>query len=366
MDVVGYIACFCTTPGCAHKNGDDRCSNPKDSRYYVDPDKEDFKITGVDLVVAHENDYVVGACVAAVRTDRGIVLRCRIDDAYYLESMQRRFANYRKKYNDKIPSFVTFCKKVLSSFSLSHNVDTREVGHVSLVDTPGRIGTAVVYTENPSIVLKRRAANQHISDVVATHSAAYLTVSDRARYHIRNTRFSHNPKDDCYLRANRQLSTSTMSSNQEKFNEVAEVFRILKVIREGECGPPCASSTLPLRRNKRGASDEDEDGIDILDDSPRSVPKRAKRTGDDCSDPSLFLQAMRDGIKEGIAAAVSAINDSKQAASPPTGPPAPPQQCDGPEVEASRPRTTTITTIGVPDKDTLDLIVSRVMGQGAC
>lgn len=388
MNVVGFVARFCNTSGCPHDDGN-HCVNPTNSKYYINPE-ECIKIAGAPLVVAHNDRYVVGKCTSQTKTNNGISLVCVIDDVYFLESLRRRYNNYKDKYNTNFPNFVTFAKKTLSSFSLSHNLISKEVRHVSLVDTPGRKGTAVDYTEDGSVVLKRRAVNQHISDIVASHSTAYLPVADRTDYLIQNTKFSRSPRDFCYINANRALKMS----HQDQFNDIAEIYRIVKALRKenGEKSGSCGNLTLPAKRNRKVEYDSDEDeGIDPFEDTKRSS-KKSRRSHGDCEDASksvdttnapFFIQAMREGVQQGITAALEMFKQTQQTPlqqqQPPLQPPLqqPPPAApepvseepptspkpQKPEVEASRPRTTTITTIGAPDRETLDIIVSTVMGK---
>ena len=220
MDVTGYVVRFCTDSKCAHIS-EDSCPNSPSSVYYISPDTH-LKIGGAPLVVSHNQDYIVGVCQLQCKTDKGILLKCVVDDAYFLESLKRRYKDYRENYNPGIPKFETFCKKTLSSFSLSHYRPSRKVRHVSLVDTPGRKGTAIDYVVDPSIVLKRRQQNQHISDIVASHSTAYLAIADRRNYLMKNTSLSYNPKDLCYINASRKMDY------QEEFKRAKEIYKILK------------------------------------------------------------------------------------------------------------------------------------------
>lgn len=362
MDVFGYIVRFCDDWSCSHTN-DRTCSNATTSKYYIDPE-DDINITGVPLVVVHNEKFIVGKCSEQVKTDKGIFIKCVIDDAYFKECLERRYVNYKNTYNATI-SFETFCKKTLSSFSLSHEVNSNKVRHVSLVDTPGRKGTAVNYITKSGLLLKRRANNQYISDVIASHSAAYLPVADRTDYLVHNTILSYNPGDVCYINASRKMNF------QDQFNEAKEIYKIVKKL-QSEQENDGRSAVSSLKRNRK----VEDDGYDDADEEGdmKSLAK-IKKTTSEISPPAVTLSqpmivdAMRDGIQEGIQEAIKAAVDIiKNQKEVPTSPETTPSVAVEPAVvgkppqviEAGRTRTTTITL--TPDQATLDLIVNHLVG----
>lgn len=366
MNVTGYVVRFCTARGCHHES-EEKCSNPPSSVYYIDPD-QNMVIKDTPLVVTHNQEYIVGKCEVQVDRPEGILLRCVIDDAYFLESLRRRFEDYRGKYNPAIPDFETYCKKTLSSFSLSHCAPTKKVRHVSLVDTPGRTGTAVVYVSDPAIVLIRREKNQHISDIIASHSTAYLTVPDRKSYLLKNTSLSHNPRDLCYINAGRKMNY------QDDFNKATEIYNIIKALK-GETSGLLAPSGGAIKRTRR----TEDDGQDDSEDAMMSCKKR-KRTDDcECAAPlpakkmvsedmvEAMRDSVRDSVKEGVEAALAMFKEQmsqRQKPAPEDPLESPPVIPEAPAVEASRPKNTTITL--TPDQvaqATLDIIINHVTGK---
>lgn len=354
MDVTGFVARFCEDTACTHDGSNSECSNQKTSRFYINPE-EHLDILNKPLVVTHNDKYVIGRCTLQLTTAKGLLLRCEIDDVYFLESLRRRFDDFKDNYNPTIPNFETFCKKTLCSFSLSHNCVTKDVRHVSLVDTPGRLGTAVTYRSNPRVVLKRRTENQHISDIVASHSTAYTSQNDRRSYLIRNDKYSHSPSDLCYINAQRALSTtqSTIPVNmslspQDQFDEAAEFYRCYKMLRAQQQseGTGCGRRNVSLKRNRQ-MNDDDGD-----DDSMGLISKRGRYPGDSdvsasatrtvAQSPSLtndmVSEAMKDGVKQGIAAAFELM---KQSGLVPSVTPTPP---------ATRPKVAAPVTTTVTDK----------------
>lgn len=386
MDVTGYVARFCTDAACAHDDSSPDCSNNVTSRFYIDP-AERLNILDKPLVVTHNDRFIVGRCVMQASTSKGLLLKCRIDDAYFLESLRRRYDDFKENYNPAIPDFETYCKKTLSSFSLSHNNASKVVRHVSLVDTPGRLGTAVTYTMNPEVVLKRRLENEHISDIVASHSSAYTTQNDRRPYLVRNDQYSHTPSDLCYINAQRALlredtSRSNMLSQQDQFNEAAEFFRWYKIMKEqfqsenNSCNKP---TTTSLKRNRQQLNEDDGD-----DDSMGLVNKRGRHDGEVSASatrpaPSqtptheMMAEIMRDGVKQGITAAIQAIKQSGGLNEPPAAaaapsvipePVTPAKQVEiiesEQQVEASRGRAAIL--LSPSDNDSLESIVKKIMG----
>jgi hypothetical protein len=383
MNVTGYVVRFCNDETCSH-DSEDMCPNPPSSVYYIDPDLN-MKIGGTPLVVTHNQDFVVGSCQLQCKTGKGILLRCVIDDAYFLESLRRRFENYKENYNPDIPNFETFCKKTLSSFSLSHCGSTKAVRHVSLVDTPGRKGTAVDYVADPSVVLKRRQQNQHISDVIASHSSAYLTVADRRNYLLKNTSLSYNPGDLCYINASRTMEY------QDEFKKAKEIYRILKAIREDTSDTKSTQGSIKRTRKTEddGCDADENDGLECnnnkrrrVDDGDYTCQSAAPlpRQQQQQQSPEIMVNAMRDGIQQGIQAAMEMFKQQQQQLTmqhtpiPPTPAPLrevpveaaaslimPPPAAPPAVVEASRSRTTTITLS--PDQEALDIIVNHVTGK---
>lgn len=371
MEVSGYVVRFCGAGSCAH-NSSEGCPNATDTKYYIDPE-DNLDVVGVPLVVAHNKRFVVGKCISQVKTAAGLFLRCVVDDAYFLESLRRRFDDYKDNYNSNV-TFETFCKKTLSSFSLSHEVNTKVVRHVSLVDTPGRQGTTVDYETNLRIVLKRRAENQFISDIVASHSAAYLPTADRTSYLLKSTSLSHNPNDVCYINASRNKM-----DYQDQFSEATEIYKIYKALKADREGGAC----LPPRALKRNRKTED-DGCDNEDEDADSSKKRKVAVGSCATEVSaaapltqpMVVEAMRNGVQEGITAALEIFKQQQQQFTPP--PPAAPvvqQQptsattapiipqastsVDPQVVDAGRARATITLT---PDQEILNVIVKYIMG----
>ena len=172
-----------------------------------------------------------------------------------MKCMLRRFNHYRLKYNKQIKDVESFCKKTLSSFSLSHNISSKQVRHVALVNTPGRKGTAVDYQKNTAVVLVRRSENKYITDNIASHSAAFLPVSDRKEYLIENTKYSINAFDFGYISANRVLKMA----NQCEFDEFVALYRKWKDVNK--------QAERKTRGRKRTLSDVE--GGDVNDDSTK-------------------------------------------------------------------------------------------------
>ncbi|GFR77378.1 hypothetical protein ElyMa_003966700 [Elysia marginata] len=225
MNVVGYVVRFCESPNCAHTSAGN-CPNVKSSKFYVEP-SAGFDIVDKPLVVAHDPRHVVGRCVSATHMSGGILIECVLDDYYLIECLRRRFHDFADKYNPDIGTFENFCKKTLCSFSLSHNPRTNRVYHVSLVDTPGRKGTVVRYKHIDGGLLKRRAENEFVSDIVASHSTAYASQTGRRNYLLDNDKLSHLPGDLCYINAAKDLDMpKRTSSTMELFKEFIQ-FRDL-------------------------------------------------------------------------------------------------------------------------------------------
>lgn len=229
MEVSGYVVKFCCNTNCIHQNSN-LCTNAINSKFYIDPQKSLNNIKGVSLVVAHNDNHIIGTCVLEKHVSgEGIFIKCIIDDIYLLDTIERQWVIYKQKYNKSI-SKITFWKKVLSSFSLSHSPDTGIVQHVSLVDSPGRIGTAVTYKElehSKSIVLKRRNENRYISDVISTQTAAAISASDRQQYLLKNTKYSYNPNDIFYITASR-----TMTTPQDRFDNRVLTLAVKRTLKE--------------------------------------------------------------------------------------------------------------------------------------
>lgn len=208
MNVIGYAVRFCEDKSCSHSSADGNCCNRTSSKYFVDPSNTSLIAKGTPLVIAHDQKHVVGHCSFQHNTCSGILLSCEIDDYYFLECLKRRFDDFVLKYNPAISTFENYCKKTLCSFSLSHIPSSNSVRHISLVDTPGRKGTAVNYIKNQRVILKRRAENVHISDIIASHSTAYANLTDRRSYLLENDGLSYSPGDLCYINASRQLQSA--------------------------------------------------------------------------------------------------------------------------------------------------------------
>ena len=330
MEVSGYIVRFCETKSCPHSSRKS-CPNATDSKYYINPEVN-LNIKGVPLVVAHNSKFVIGKCIFQIKTTISLYLRCIIDDVYFLECLRRRFDDYKDNYNSDI-TFETFCKKTLSSFSLSHEVNTGVIRHISLVDTPGRQGTTVDYKKNLNIVLVRRLENQFISDIIATHSAAYLTTADRTEYLLKSTSLSHNPTDVCYINASRNMDY------QDQFHEATEIYKILKSLKANK-DTTAPSNIKPIKRTR---DDDDND-----ENTTENSNKKTKR--DDLLTQPMIVEAMKNGIQEGITAAMEIIKQPQQQ---PTG--------IQPEVvDAGRARPT--ITIN-PNEDICKMIVQYIMGE---
>ena len=264
MEVSGYAVRFCEASGCDHTDPE-FCSNPKGTKYYLDPLTSNLnQIKGIRLVVAHDDAYVVGTCIEEIRDpSRGIYIRCEVDDAYLVEAMKRRFDIYKGKYNKNLKSFEIYWKKVLSSFSLAHRPGDGVVKHVSLVDSPGRLGSAVTYSDKRGkILLKRRPENVHVSDVVASHTTSAAYVPDRLSYLLKNTLKSHSPKDLLYLTAGRD--THKMPRKQELFD-----ITLLKT---------AVDRALSERKRKRRSDSPSDDSGDEEDYYSRNSSKRSRRT----------------------------------------------------------------------------------------
>lgn len=321
MNVVGYVVRFCTNRGCSHTN-EETCPNLPGSKYYISPDHV-INITGKPLVVTHNQKYIVGICKFQSTTNKGILVVCNIDDAYFMECLGRRYNDFKEKYNPNIEKFETLCKKTLSSFSLSHDRVTNDVRHVSLVDTPGRLGTAVTYIVNNGVVLKYRKDNLYISDALASHSTAYLTAADRRNYLLKNTSFSYNPEDLGYINASRTMN------HHADFDQAAEIYKIMKAIkrtRQNENDSPEIDDGE--NNSKRSRANES-----VVPPNIQQVMVDAMRDGWQQS----IQAAMRDGVQQGINAAVEMINQQTHPHQPETTTPTPPVANTTQMIEAAKP-----------------------------
>lgn len=353
MDVSGYVVRFCGARSCTHSSKEG-CPNATDTKYYINPE-DNLNIVGSPLVVAHNRRFVVGKCVSQVKTGTSLYLRCVIDDAYFLESLRRRFDDYKDNYNSNV-TFETFCKKTLSSFSLSHEVNTKAVRHVSLVDTPGRQGTAVDYKmESGRVVLKRRAENQFISDIIASHSSAYLSTADRTSYLLKSTSLSHNPTDLCYINASR-----TRMDYQDQFSEAAEIYKIYKALKaDRESATP-----LSLKRNRKteddGCDNEDEDNMESNKKRKVGVSCATEVSSAAPLTQPMVVEAMRNGVQEGITAALEIFKQQQIPQAPAAQQQQQPTEASPQVVDAGRARATITLT---PDQEILNLIVKHIMGE---
>ena len=316
MEIEGYAVRYCTRPGCSHRSDGGNCTNPEDTKYYVDPRVGLRDICGVRLVVAHDDGHVVGRCTFEDSSDgRGIFVRCEMDDAYLFEAMSRRYDIYKEKYNSDIPSPETLWKKIMTSFSLAHNPDTGVVRHVSLVDSPGRVGTAVSYARRPEILLKRRPENLYISDLVSSQSTAAQNASDRNQYLWRNTLYSHRPNDTVYLTASR----NTMSRHhQSDFDCGIFSQRLREFIDREE-----RRQTNRGRRAREYVHDSgDEDGMSPSSSSKR---QRVEASRDNEQQPQqtaqnnnneALMKVMMEGFKQ-MQETMTAAMTAKAATQPP-------------------------------------------------
>ena len=366
MNVSGYVVRFCPNKACKHTT--DTCcnSNSPSNQYYIDRD-EVLNIVGVPLVVAHDTESVIGRCVWQKNIPDGILVKCVIDDTFFMECMLRRFNHYRMKYNKQIKDVESFCKKTLSSFSLSHNISSKQVRHVALVDTPGRKGTAVDYQKNNAVVLVRRSENKYITDNIASHSAAFLPVSDRKEYLIENTKYSINASDFGYISANRALKMA----NQFEFDDYVGLFRKWQAVSK-------------TRGGKRTLSDVVGDEVD--DDSTKYREAKRPKQEDEVRDAPMSSGELSGGdvikalntLTQGVTFLVETFktqppqpieksNTAEQFVPMGTSTPQTHAIGDGdvsvtPQVEAARPKTNLNASIGVPDKATLKLVVNSIMG----
>ena len=407
--VKGYVVRYCTDEG--HCNHDSitciDCPNPTDTVYYVNPNEQLENLVGKPLIVTHNENFVIGHCLTEAKSPKGIFIVCQIDDAYYLESIRRRFKEHRERYNKDLQSFETYLKKTLSSFSLSHSPKEKTVKHIALVDTPGRKGTAVDYIPNTSVVLKRRPNNLHISDIIASHSTAYLPVSDRKEYLIANARLSYNQNDTVYINANRKLADEIEMNNlQSEFNDAVEIQRIMKYNR--------SKNNLKRQRQSEddlldgpSASFTDEQLERLIEERQRKKAKTAISMEDRESDGEciptpkrqmsninensaevnpVFVQAMRDVMKEGFANIAETFKGIYGMNAPPQKQPTTvdqqvpgsvthepvveqmeesnppivrPQPISSLTVDAARPTALTINSL---DRPMLDMIVNKIMG----
>ena len=354
MEVSGYVVRFCGASSCSHTSSEN-CPNATDTKYYINPE-DHLNVTGTPLVVAHNSKFVVGKCISQVKTKISLFLRCVINDIYFLDSLRRRFNDYKDNYNSNI-TFETFCKKTLSSFSLSHEVNTGVVRHVSLVDTPGRQGTAVDYKKNLGLVLVRRPENQFISDIIATHSAAYLTTTDRASYLLKSTSLSHNPTDICYINASRKMDY------QDQFQEAAEIYKVWKTLNADKNG----GGDTPSRALKRNRKTEN-DGSDNEDEGNLESSRKLRKT--DTIEASCATETAQPMVVEAMKSLTAALEkfNQHQLAPPPVQPTEnlvsplaqPKENAPSEVVDAGRARAT--ITIN-PDNDICELIVKSILGQ---
>ncbi|RUS70275.1 hypothetical protein EGW08_021952 [Elysia chlorotica] len=206
MNAKGYVIRFCTNTSCPHdRSSVGQCPNPQVDKFYVDPDGIIEPLDGVPLVIAHDDAHIVGYCKEEQISDEGHLVTCVINDEFLVETMRRRFREYIKRYNRNIGDVGVLWKKMISSFSLSHEPRTGRVKHISLVDTPGRVGTAIKYSPDPSIVLIKRPENEFIADVLSAHTAHATNSWDRNDYLCRNTRHSFEPTDIGFICAERNM-----------------------------------------------------------------------------------------------------------------------------------------------------------------
>ena len=386
MEAVGYVVRFCEKPNCTHID-ETVCANPINTKYFVDPNNLDKigPIASTNIVVNHDDMLgVVGVCTYELRTNKGIIIRCSIDDKYLIDSMDIRYKLYKRSHNNDIESISVFWKKVLSSFSLSHNPETGHVKHVSLVDMPGRIGTSIQYNSTPDkILLKQRPENNIIPDILATLTIASLSASDRNEYLLRNTLNSLNPKDTSYLTASRDKMSYINTNIQDDFEDEAELRKFLRMRRLERKAEQEARNKSMIR--KRRLEDEDnEDGILLMDDSgkrrklPVDCPDAdvsANRSPEQSGTTTELIQTLQSYIKamensnkqtpktEDICG--SATNQTEQQSvqqNMPSGSATVTFQRPhgGTEVEAARPRTTTLTTYGCPNKDTIEALAKLI------
>jgi len=323
MEIEGYAVRYCTRPGCTHRSdGGGTCPNPEDTKYYVDPKVGLRDICGVRLVVAHDDGHVVGRCTFEDSSDgKGIFVRCEMDDAYLFEAMARRHDIYKEKYNNDIPSPETLWKKVMTSFSLAHNPATGVVRHVSLVDSPGRVGTAVTYARRPEILLKRRPENLYISDLISSQSTAAQNALDRNQYLWKNTLYSHRPNDIVYLTASR--NNNNMSRNHQSDFDCGIFSQRLRDFIDRE----------ERRRTTRGRRVHEYD--DDSGDEDGMTPSSSKRQRVDASrdteqqqsqqnnkNNEALMKVMMEGFKQ-MQETMTAAMTAKAATQPPLPPAAP-------------------------------------------
>ena len=344
FSVSGYVVRFCTRYGeCNHKSSTKPvCPNPTDTEFYINPNVSLKNLEKSPLTAAHNNGHVIGYCSFAIKTSNGIFVECFIDDAYYIECMRRRYEEHINMYNKYLDSFETYLKKNLCSFSLSHCAQTNEVKHIALVDTPARIGTAVDYTPNSSVLLKRRAENIHISDIIASHSTVYLSASDRKDYLIANAKLSHNRNDIVFINASKKRKMSEITEND--IDDV--IIRLLK------------KRKLPKTENN-----------DINNENPEFITyKRPKldettTTRNNNKDNPSLMEAVTEGFK-GVMAILKAnskmLEDSQMQETQEKHQEPPPVSTAAITIDAAKPAVLSFTDI---PEEKLDYIIDLIMNK---
>lgn len=355
MNVLGYVVRFCTLRGCKRHTEDEGCCNPIDSKYYISPDA-DFNLVGAKLVVAHEDEHMIGSCVSSFKSSQGVLVHCIVDDAYFLECVQRQYNKYRQRYNKEIASFQDYCKKALSSFSLSHDPHSGAVKHIALVSVPGRIGTAVTYYKAKQALLKRRVENSFVADSLGTHATAYSTIADRKDYQTRNTLHSHNPADIAYLEASKDL-LPTMEPPHKTFESFLKMYNTYKrYLDEDE-----QQDEPPAKCQRVASPPHSVAHVEAAVDSP-CIGGGKDTSGTMQED---MVRKMREEISAAVTEAVKAATTTPTVVTRPSiisnGEPTTPEVL----VEASRPqqKTTTITTSasGPSHKKMIQLVVDQIL-----
>lgn len=418
MNVVGFVVRFCTTAGCEHGSGDheynieggggggEDCVNRKtpDNQYYIDPDQAKMfaqNLVGTPLVIAHDNSYPVGKCVSVCALPTGILLTAYIDEGHLISCLVRQYDMYKENYNASI-EFTDYCKKMLSSFSLSHNRNTGELNHVSLVDQPGRAGTAVTYSnldKKKERLLKWRDGNKFISDVLATHSAAYLTAKDRLPYQERNTAYSHNPHDVAYLNASRPLvciSDEGKVVNPKQYKKrkrhKGRIMNDKQIHRFNQCMALFDAFDKMSNRKDADGGDSDSDSSPPPTKRRRMMERMPSPVDDKSPRDDMMVNAMRDiqnelkaEIKSDIAATLGSFMEQMKEMTKSVTPVAPatqvlqvtatpvfggedrsppdnnrPDTNDGVMVDAAR-QQQQITITGNPTKKMVSMLVDSIL-----
>ena len=216
LKVEGWGVKLCNHCNCSV----DDCSNVSNSIYFVDeawlPELAK-KCNNSPLIIDHDSKYVIGRITDAVYVKgEGIRVSSIINDTHFLSHMKKAYEEYcnKKKVRLRLTDWV---KHIYPAYSISSRETDFE--HMSLVMTPGRKGTNVVYTDEPQSLLLIRSENDDIRDHIFGYASIYLTEPDRRNYLSKSNRSSLYPIDNYFLRADRDPIKMTDASTDNVGND---------------------------------------------------------------------------------------------------------------------------------------------------